>query len=77
MSSKDATKRTKAALGKKSGVSVGVDSVSKNHISGSAGAKVWHSKNGKVSAGVGVSVNQGFHGGKPKVGYGAGVKIKF
>lgn len=76
MSSKDATKRAKAAVKTDKGWDVGVDKVSKDGISGSAGIKVYETKGGRVKVGAGASISQDFHGGKPKAAAGVGVKVK-
>ena len=77
MSAEKAVERVQEALKKDNGVSGGLDHVSKGSAAGSAGARMWQSKDGRTSAGAGVSMSKDFHGGNPKFGFGVGVRFKF
>jgi len=63
---------------KTNGWSAGLDSISKDHFSASAGVRVWESKDSRWTAGVGASMTQNFgpHG-NTNFAYSGGLTFKF
>ena len=76
MSSTDAANRALAAAQNDKGRSGGIR-VSKRHVSGSAGVRVWKSKGHNWRVGAAVSARQNFRGGKPKFAISFGIHGKF
>ena len=76
MSNTDAADRAHAATQNDKGWSAGLDRVSKDGVSGSAGVKVYESESGNVQVGAALSVSKDFHGGKPEAGIGVAIEVK-
>ena len=77
MSAQNAADRAVGAANNGKGWSAGVDHLSTGGVSASAGAKVFENKSGNMNVGVGASVSQGFHGGKPHGAAAVGFTYKF
>ena len=77
MSAVDAVKRAEEACKSNSGLSAGIDHISKQSLSASGGMQVYKSQDQNTTAAIAVSGRQNFGGGKPQVGLGVTFRWRF